>query len=279
MTFHYFISVSEIHIDGLCLVFLFTEFRFAVLLCLSFSLPCLIGHAYSWLCSGLGPGWYTASSLAGPSNQDHQQVNNGDGRALSSHWTCNTSEMTEDWVVVGVRGEANHLTSWILVSATLYFIPTLLLAKWFVTVWSSVSSVQHSSKYAMKTSKRKKSMPWEFGYLIFSSAGVYKTAELWQVKEPLPLPAPKKRNCSMVFTLKEMEEATGMFSDKNLIGKGGFGRVYRGVLKDGQVRSTSEDVVVLSLGTVFRLLSMGRVWTLRKQIRPSISEDCGVFVI
>ncbi|XBH91932.1 hypothetical protein VPH35_083182 [Triticum aestivum] len=39
----------------------------------------------------------------------------------------------------------------------------------------------------------------------------------------------------MVFTLKEMEEATGMFSDKNLIGKGGFGRVYRGVLKDGQI--------------------------------------------
>ena len=79
------------------------------------------------------------------------------------------------------------------------------------------------------------------------------------MKEPLPLPAPKKRNCSMVFTLNEMEEATDMFSDKDLIGKGGFGRVYRGVLKDGQVRSTSDDVVVLSLGTVFRLLSMGRV--------------------
>lgn len=39
----------------------------------------------------------------------------------------------------------------------------------------------------------------------------------------------------MVFTLKEMEEATNLFSDRNLIGKGGFGRVYRGVLKDGQV--------------------------------------------
>jgi hypothetical protein len=69
---------------------------------------------------------------------------------------------------------------------------------------------------------------------------VYKTAELWQVKEqgpPLPLPPPRKRNCSMVFTLKEMEEATGRFSDKNLVGKGGFGRVYRGVLKNGQVPS------------------------------------------
>ncbi|CAN6174159.1 unnamed protein product [Urochloa humidicola] len=62
---------------------------------------------------------------------------------------------------------------------------------------------------------------------------VYKPAELWQAKEQSP--PPKKRNCTMVFTLKEMEEATNMFSDRNLIGKGGFGRVYRGVLKDGQI--------------------------------------------
>lgn len=62
---------------------------------------------------------------------------------------------------------------------------------------------------------------------------MYKPAELWQAKEQSP--PPKKRNCTMVFTLKEMEEATNMFSDRNLIGKGGFGRVYRGVLKDGQV--------------------------------------------
>ncbi|KAL5201635.1 hypothetical protein ABZP36_035989 [Zizania latifolia] len=65
---------------------------------------------------------------------------------------------------------------------------------------------------------------------------VYKPAGLWQMKEQSPPPPAKKRSsCSMVFTLKEMEEATGMFSEKNLIGKGGFGRVYRGVLKDGQI--------------------------------------------
>jgi hypothetical protein len=62
---------------------------------------------------------------------------------------------------------------------------------------------------------------------------VYKPAELWQAKEQSP--PPKKHSYTMVFTLKEMEEATNMFSDRNLIGKGGFGRVYRGVLKDGQV--------------------------------------------
>jgi hypothetical protein len=65
---------------------------------------------------------------------------------------------------------------------------------------------------------------------------VYKPAELWQAKEQEHHhPPPKKRSCTMVFTLKEMEEATNLFSDRNLIGKGGFGRVYRGVLKDGQV--------------------------------------------
>uniref|UniRef100_A0A0E0ERN8 non-specific serine/threonine protein kinase n=1 Tax=Oryza meridionalis TaxID=40149 RepID=A0A0E0ERN8_9ORYZ len=70
---------------------------------------------------------------------------------------------------------------------------------------------------------------------------VYKPAELWQMKEQgaaaaaLPPPAKKRSSCSMVFTLKEMEEATNMFSERNLIGKGGFGRVYSGVLKDGQI--------------------------------------------
>lgn len=63
---------------------------------------------------------------------------------------------------------------------------------------------------------------------------MYKPAELWQAKENHP-PPPKKRSGTMVFTLKEMEAATNMFSDRNLVGKGGFGRVYRGVLKDGQV--------------------------------------------
>nr|CAB3453270.1 unnamed protein product [Digitaria exilis] len=70
-------------------------------------------------------------------------------------------------------------------------------------------------------------------------SGVYKPAELWQAKEQSP--PPKKRNCTMVFTLKEMEEATNMFSDRNLIGKGGFGRVYRGVLKDGQRDSNRSE--------------------------------------
>ncbi|KAK6160155.1 hypothetical protein DH2020_003536 [Rehmannia glutinosa] len=61
----------------------------------------------------------------------------------------------------------------------------------------------------------------------------YKPAENWQIEYRKP-PA-KKRNASAVFTFKEMEEATCSFSDENLLGKGGFGRVYKGTLKSGEV--------------------------------------------
>ena len=64
-------------------------------------------------------------------------------------------------------------------------------------------------------------------------SGIYKPAEFWQLEEQKP-PA-KKRQGSSVFTLKEMETATKSFSDENFIGKGGFGRVYKGTLRSGEV--------------------------------------------
>nr|GMD16992.1 serine/threonine-protein kinase PBS1 [Ipomoea batatas] len=48
-------------------------------------------------------------------------------------------------------------------------------------------------------------------------------------------PPAKRHHRSSVFTFKEMEEATNSFSDENLLGKGGFGRVYKGTLRSGEV--------------------------------------------
>ncbi|EOA37412.1 hypothetical protein CARUB_v10011340mg [Capsella rubella] len=63
---------------------------------------------------------------------------------------------------------------------------------------------------------------------------VYRTAECWQIEDQASQPR-KRRYGSSVYTLKEMEEATSSFSDENLLGKGGFGRVYKGTLKTGEV--------------------------------------------
>ncbi|XP_028213190.1 probable serine/threonine-protein kinase PBL28 isoform X1 [Glycine soja] len=67
-----------------------------------------------------------------------------------------------------------------------------------------------------------------------SDPWIYKPAEFWQLEDQTPQPT-KRRHRSSVFTLREMEQATFSFSDDNLLGKGGFGRVYRGTLKSGEV--------------------------------------------
>ncbi|KAJ8751937.1 hypothetical protein K2173_000683 [Erythroxylum novogranatense] len=46
---------------------------------------------------------------------------------------------------------------------------------------------------------------------------------------------PQRKNKVQVFTYKELETATEEFSEANVIGNGGYGVVYRGVLSDGTV--------------------------------------------
>lgn len=66
-----------------------------------------------------------------------------------------------------------------------------------------------------------------------SDPWVYKPVEYWQLEDQTPRPT-KRRHGSSVFTFREMEEATRSFSDENFLGKGGFGRVYRGILRSGE---------------------------------------------
>lgn len=53
------------------------------------------------------------------------------------------------------------------------------------------------------------------------------------------IPSEKFRGVQ-VFTYKELELATDNFSEANLIGNGGFGVVYRGVLRDGTVAAVKK---------------------------------------
>lgn len=48
------------------------------------------------------------------------------------------------------------------------------------------------------------------------------------------MPQPKLRGVQ-VFTYKELEMSTDKFSEANVIGNGGYGVVYKGVLTDGTV--------------------------------------------
>uniref|UniRef100_A0A0D9WGQ1 non-specific serine/threonine protein kinase n=1 Tax=Leersia perrieri TaxID=77586 RepID=A0A0D9WGQ1_9ORYZ len=46
---------------------------------------------------------------------------------------------------------------------------------------------------------------------------------------------PRPNTGSILFDIAELTKATGGFADGNLVGRGGFGAVYRGVLADGSV--------------------------------------------
>lgn len=60
--------------------------------------------------------------------------------------------------------------------------------------------------------------------------------------------SPKPGGGARSFTFKELAAATKNFREVNMIGKGGFGSVYKGRLDSGQVSN-----VLFSLKNVFRI--------------------------
>ncbi|KAF3792064.1 Serine/threonine-protein kinase [Nymphaea thermarum] len=77
------------------------------------------------------------------------------------------------------------------------------------------------------------SLNFIFYHEYFCRLGIYKPLEYWQLNHGVTSTA-KKKHTGSVYTFKEMEEATLSFNDENLLGKGGFGRVYKGILRSGQ---------------------------------------------
>lgn len=52
-------------------------------------------------------------------------------------------------------------------------------------------------------------------------------------RAPKAAPEVSRLRWGQWYTLKELEAATEMFADENVIGEGGYGIVYHGVLEDG----------------------------------------------
>lgn len=71
--------------------------------------------------------------------------------------------------------------------------------------------------------------------LVISADTLHTTVEGNRGGGPSSVAAPFGPEGTKQFTMIELEQATKQFSDRNLIGYGSFGPVYKGLLRDGTV--------------------------------------------
>ena len=108
--------------------------------------------------------------------------------------------------------------------------------------------------------------------------------EFWQLEDQRPQ-STRRPHGSSVFTHKEMEEATCSFSDDNLLGKGGFGKVYRGTLRSGEVNffppgfcSPKDFIVVLnSIPSILAFINISNFLSLSLIFQSMSDKDSNTY--
>lgn len=76
------------------------------------------------------------------------------------------------------------------------------------------------------------------------------------------------------YTLRELEDATGGFSDENVIGEGGYGIVYRGVMEDGAmvaVKNLLNNRSFFLLGPTFACMLSSHSFIPHKKTRVDLA--------
>ncbi|KAL0441124.1 UNVERIFIED_CONTAM: Receptor-like protein kinase FERONIA [Sesamum radiatum] len=93
-----------------------------------------------------------------------------------------------------------------------------------------------------------KSIPWYWDYMVMMKGNkkevlalvniiIYTLLQIWEATptEEENMPSARAKRLCRRFSLVEIQVATGNFSDAHLIGRGGFGKVYKGLIDNGQV--------------------------------------------
>ncbi|KAL3538050.1 hypothetical protein ACH5RR_001416 [Cinchona calisaya] len=166
------------------------------------------------------------STIAAPSKPDLAGKNNS-----KTHHNYHHSE--PDHHYHHVRG-ALHSTSILLIVIFIFIVILLLAIFLFIVILKKIqSSKNHGSTKSGSIISNKECVFIAHSSISINSSPDVKGGCLYGSTSTKM--ASSKFRGVQVFTYKELEMATNKFSAANVIGNGGYGVVYKGILSDGTV--------------------------------------------